>query len=54
MVVHTIYKTELALLPRLIFVDYALMAQSYKLLNKSGFIHLWAGFALVCAWSPEE
>lgn len=35
MVVHVMYKTELALLSRLVFVDYALMAQSYKLLNKS-------------------
>lgn len=54
MTVRALCKTELALLSRLVFVDYALMAQSYKLLSKSGFIHLRAGFALACAWSAEE
>jgi len=41
------YETELALLSRLIFVDCALMAQSYKLLSKSGFIRLQTSLHMV-------
>lgn len=43
-------KTELALLSRLIFVDYALMATEqiwfYPLMGRLCFI--------ACAWAPEE
>lgn len=53
-IAHAMYKTELASLSRLIVVDYALMAQFYKLLSQFGFTYLWAGFSLGYTCSVEE